>query len=100
LGITLEQNYFEFNKQFYKQNVGLAMGAPIDETIAEFNKNGTNIISSIEKEQHNFINFLDLTIHRRSTELEFEIYRKPTQTNFDIFRYARDYDLNEILSNV
>jgi hypothetical protein len=39
LGIKLEQNSFEFNKQFYKQNVGLAMVAPIDETIAEFNKN-------------------------------------------------------------
>jgi hypothetical protein len=27
LEIILEQNYFEFNKQFYKQTEGLAMGA-------------------------------------------------------------------------
>jgi hypothetical protein len=53
----------------------------IDETIAEFNEQGSNIRFSMEKEQHNCINFLDLTIHRKNTELEFEIYRKPTQTD-------------------
>jgi hypothetical protein len=96
LEIILEQNYYEFNKQFYKQTEGLTMGAPtsailaeiyihniehkqlypvllkrkiigyfryvddiliiynkkktnIDETIAEFNKQGTNIRFSMEK---------------------------------------------------
>jgi hypothetical protein len=35
LGIILEQNYFEFNKQFYKQNEGLAMGAPTSAILAD-----------------------------------------------------------------
>jgi hypothetical protein len=56
----------------------------IDETIAEFNKQGTNIRFSIENEQHNSINFLDLTMHQKNMELEFEIYRKPTQTDIII----------------
>jgi hypothetical protein len=35
LEIILEQNYFEFNKQFYKQTEGLAMGAPTSAILAE-----------------------------------------------------------------
>jgi hypothetical protein len=51
----------------------------MDETLAEFNKQRTNIKFSIKKEKHNSINFLGLTIHRNRTKLEFTIYRKPTQ---------------------
>jgi hypothetical protein len=35
LQIVLQQNYFQFDNQYYKQNVGLAMGAPTPAIIAE-----------------------------------------------------------------
>jgi hypothetical protein len=33
--MILEQNYFQFNDQFFKQNEGLAMGAPMSAILAE-----------------------------------------------------------------
>jgi hypothetical protein len=35
LNLILEQNYFQFKNQFYKQNDGLAMGAPTSAILAE-----------------------------------------------------------------
>jgi hypothetical protein len=35
LQIMLQQNYFEFDNQYYKQNIGLVMGAPTSALIAE-----------------------------------------------------------------
>jgi nucleoside-specific outer membrane channel protein Tsx len=35
LNMILEQNYLQNNNQFYKQNEGLAMGAPTSSTLAE-----------------------------------------------------------------
>jgi hypothetical protein len=35
LKIILQQNYFQFDNQYYKQNIGLAMGAPKSAIIAE-----------------------------------------------------------------
>jgi hypothetical protein len=35
LQIILQQNYFQFDNQYYKQNIGLAMGAPTSAIIAE-----------------------------------------------------------------
>jgi hypothetical protein len=35
LNMILEQNYFQFNNQFFKQCEGLAMGAPMSATLAE-----------------------------------------------------------------
>jgi hypothetical protein len=35
LQIILQQNYFQFDNQCYKQNIGLAMGAPTSAIIAE-----------------------------------------------------------------
>jgi hypothetical protein len=35
LGIVIEQNYFQFNQEYYKQTNGLAMGAPTSSILAE-----------------------------------------------------------------
>jgi hypothetical protein len=35
LNATLEQNYIQFNDEYYKQNDGVAMGAPISAILAE-----------------------------------------------------------------
>jgi hypothetical protein len=35
LNTIFEQNYLQFNDQFYKQNVGLAMGAPTSAILPE-----------------------------------------------------------------
>jgi hypothetical protein len=35
LKIILEQNYFQYDKQHYKQTEGLAMGAPTSAVLAE-----------------------------------------------------------------
>jgi hypothetical protein len=35
LNFILEQNYFQFKNQFYKQNDGLAMGAPTSAILAD-----------------------------------------------------------------
>jgi hypothetical protein len=35
LSTMLEQNYIEFNKHFFKQNEGLAMGAPTSAILAQ-----------------------------------------------------------------
>jgi hypothetical protein len=35
LRIILQQNYFQFDNQYYKQNIGLTMGAPTSAVIAE-----------------------------------------------------------------
>jgi hypothetical protein len=35
LQIILQQNYFQFDNQYYKQNIGLVMGAPTSALIAE-----------------------------------------------------------------
>jgi hypothetical protein len=35
LGITLGQNYVQFNKQFFKQNEGLTMRASTSASLAE-----------------------------------------------------------------
>jgi hypothetical protein len=39
LKTTLNQNYFEFNSKYYKQNDGLAMGSPISGTLANLYMN-------------------------------------------------------------
>jgi hypothetical protein len=35
INMILEQNYFHFDNQFFKQNEGLAMGAPTSARLAE-----------------------------------------------------------------
>jgi uncharacterized protein (DUF2225 family) len=35
LNTVTEQNYFQYNKQFYKPHKGIAMGSPISGMIAE-----------------------------------------------------------------
>jgi hypothetical protein len=35
LNMIVEQNYFQFNNQFFKQNEGLPMGAPTSAIMAE-----------------------------------------------------------------
>jgi hypothetical protein len=35
LGIVIEQNYFKFDQEYYKQTDGLAMGAPTSSILAE-----------------------------------------------------------------
>jgi hypothetical protein len=35
LGIVLEQNYFQTDQEYYKQNDGLAMGASTSSVLAE-----------------------------------------------------------------
>jgi hypothetical protein len=35
LNMILEQNYFQFNNQFFKQDEGLTMGAPTSALLAE-----------------------------------------------------------------
>jgi hypothetical protein len=56
----------------------------IDETLAEFNKQRTNIKFTIAKEQHNSISFPELTIYRKRRKSEFAKYRKRTQKDIII----------------
>jgi hypothetical protein len=35
LGTVIEQNYFQFNQEYYKQTDGLAMGAPTSSILVE-----------------------------------------------------------------
>jgi hypothetical protein len=59
----MEQNYFQFNQDYYKQIDGLAMGAPTSSILAEF---------YVQNMEHTKIN------------IQFLIYWKPTKTDIII----------------
>ena len=58
LQITLKQNYFTFNNQFYNQDEGLAMGSPLSGLLADIYLNhfeNKHILSKLNQQQKNIV---------------------------------------------
>jgi hypothetical protein len=78
LQTILEQNYFQFDNQYYKQNIGLAMGAPTLAITAE-----THLQSLEHNQVYNLLTKHKIFLYFRYADDTLTIYDKKNKKHTD-----------------